>query len=423
VVAFAAILVTGRYPRPIFEFNVGVLRWTWRVSAYCVGVLGTDRYPPFTLAEADDYPARLAIEYPDRLSRGLVLVKWWLLALPHLLVVGVLAGGAWVAWSADRGAWVVYGGLIGILVLFAAVALAATGRYPSGLFDLILGLNRWVLRVGAYVGLMTDRYPPFRLDLGGTEPPGTLSVPTSPEAPTRPSADLPEPPGPRRDRGSGWSGLRVISLVFGVLLGLVSLGALGAGAVGLWADRTQRDAQGFVQIAHHEYATEAYALVTENIDVGQGEAAFFPRGILDRLRIEAAPTLDDTRLFVGIAPADEVRRYLAGSRHAVVVDFGDDAQRIEGGGRPEPPASQPFWTESAVGAGSPAVEWSVARGSWAIVVMNADASANVAVDAAVGASIPDLLEIAIALLVVGGLALTAAVLLIVVPIRRVDRGW
>jgi hypothetical protein len=176
VVAFVAILITGRYPYGIFSFNLGVLRWTWRVAYYTYGALGTDRYPPFTLGEAPDYPATLDVAYPAHLSRGLVLVKWWLLALPHYLVLEFfLGGGSYAAYRAadtppSGGGWPLDGGLIGLLALIAGVALLFTGRYPRGVFDLLLGMHRWVLRVAAYAALMTDAYPPFRLDLGGADP-------------------------------------------------------------------------------------------------------------------------------------------------------------------------------------------------------------------------------------------------------------
>jgi hypothetical protein len=179
LVALVAILVTGRYPRAIFDFNVGVLRWTWRVGFYAYNALGTDRYPPFTLADVTDYPARLDVEYPAALSRGLALVKWWLLALPHYLVVAVFAGGAWAGLNAanDDWAWSSGGGLIGLLVLIAGIVLLFTGRYPKPIFDFVIGMNRWVARVAAYAALMTDKYPPFRLDMGGREPAPETTAP------------------------------------------------------------------------------------------------------------------------------------------------------------------------------------------------------------------------------------------------------
>lgn len=188
VVAFFAILFTGRYPRSIFDFNVGVMRWSWRVGYYAYSVAATDQYPPFSLADAD-YPARLEVAYPERLSRGLVLVKWWLLAIPHYLIVGLFTSGlVWYSTEiGDTGNAVARtgAGLIGLLVFIAVVILLFTGRYNQGLFDLIMGLNRWVFRVAAYAGLMRDEYPPFRLDTGGSEPgvapsdPGLGSGPTS----------------------------------------------------------------------------------------------------------------------------------------------------------------------------------------------------------------------------------------------------
>jgi hypothetical protein len=176
--AFFAILITGRYPLGLFTFNLGVLRWSWRVGFYSYSALGTDQYPPFTLKDVPDYPARLEVDYPTSLSRGLLLVKWWLLALPHYVIIGVFTGAAFGGYNqVNHGdAWLYGSGLIGLLVLIAGIALLFVGRYPRGLYDLVLGMNRWVFRVAAYAGLMTDAYPPFRLDLGGTEPP-TASAP------------------------------------------------------------------------------------------------------------------------------------------------------------------------------------------------------------------------------------------------------
>jgi hypothetical protein len=171
VVVFFAILFTARYPRPLFDFNLAVIRWSWRVWYYGYFALGTDQYPPFTFDARPDYPATVDIEYPERMSRGLVLVKWWLLALPHYMIVTFfLGGGGYLFWQWGDAWSGPTGGLITILTFFAAVTLLFTGGYPRGIFDFVIGMNRWVFRVSIYAALMTDEYPPFRLDPGGTEP-------------------------------------------------------------------------------------------------------------------------------------------------------------------------------------------------------------------------------------------------------------
>jgi hypothetical protein len=162
IVAFFAILITGRYPRGIFDFNVGVLRWSWRVGYYAWATIATDRYPPFSLAPDPAYPADLEIPYPERLSRVKVLFKSWLLALPHLAVLAAFFGwwNSAITWGATT---LQPPGLAGILVLVAGFVLLFTGRYPRDVFDLLVGIARWSIRVAAYVALMRDEYPPFRL--------------------------------------------------------------------------------------------------------------------------------------------------------------------------------------------------------------------------------------------------------------------
>ncbi len=180
VVAWFAILFSGRYPRSLFDFNVGVLRWSWRVGFYSYSALGTDRYPPFTLKDVPDYPARLEVDYPQHLSRGLALVKWWLLAIPHYLIVAVFVDAGWALGTGSQDVVLLTpGGLISLMVLIAGFVLLFTARYPKPIYDFVLGMNRWVFRVGAYSLLMTDRYPPFRLDMGGQDtPPEPVSTAT-----------------------------------------------------------------------------------------------------------------------------------------------------------------------------------------------------------------------------------------------------
>ncbi len=199
IIAFWAVLITVRYPRGLFDFTVGVMRWGWRVGFYAFGPLATDRYPPFSLRSNDDYPADLYVEYPERLSRAKVLFKWWLLAIPHYIILAALVGTSGVLVqnsigtltigtevmefgleTADRGATELGGqlisiggssiipavisssGLAGVIVLITMITLLFRGRYPSDNFNLLMGIYRWSNRVFGYVLLLYDKYPPFR---------------------------------------------------------------------------------------------------------------------------------------------------------------------------------------------------------------------------------------------------------------------
>ena len=141
VIAWFAILFTGRYPRGMFDFVVGVYRWQYNVTAYAS--LLRDDYPPFSF-ESGRYPVTYNIEYPEKLSRWLIFVKW-LLVIPSLISLAFVQ--------------------LAVLVttVIAWFAILFTGRYPEGLFGFAVGATRWGARVNAYVLLLTDKYPPFSL--------------------------------------------------------------------------------------------------------------------------------------------------------------------------------------------------------------------------------------------------------------------
>ena len=137
---FLAILITKNYPDALWRFSVGVLRWEQNVNAY---VLFRDGYPPFSMSEGRYEPVTFTVVKPE-FNRWLPLVKW-LLVLPHVVILIALSVLAVVA------------------TLALALAVLFTGRYPRGLFDFLVGVGRWNVRVTAYGTLLVDRYPPFSL--------------------------------------------------------------------------------------------------------------------------------------------------------------------------------------------------------------------------------------------------------------------
>jgi hypothetical protein len=419
VIAFFAILFTRRYPKGIFEFNLGVLRWTWRVAFYSYGALGTDRYPPFTLGETPDYPATLDVAYPEELSRGLVLVKWWLLAIPQYILLGIFLGsGGYAASRVESSDWSAgfAGGLITCLVLFAAVALLFMGRYPRGIFDFVLGLDRWVARVVAYAGLMTDRYPPFRLDQGEVEPGGAPAAVAAPAAPEPAAAE----PAPAAAPGGGGAG-RVVLLVLGTIAAIVAFGLLAGGCALVAVDQTKRDDDGFIMSPREDFSTPTYAIVSESADLDTEGAEWALDTFLGTVRIESE---SDRAVFVGIAPEADVASYLDGVERDVVSDFDDEPEyeRQEGGAPASPPGEQTFWAASASGTGEQTLDWEPEDGEWRVVLMNEDGARGVSADMRIGAELDSILWIGIGLLVAGGIVAALGALAITAGIRRGRRG-
>jgi hypothetical protein len=170
--AYVVVLTSGRYPKAMFEFGVGVLRWTWRVMYYGYVVLGTDRYPPFTVHKVPDYPAELDIEPALDRPRWLPLVAW-LLVIPHgMILKGLLNTELLRLIPIGSFSIPIPVGVTSAGITVIATQLVITGQHPRGLYDLFTGVARWLLRVAAYVALLTAVYPLFRLDQGEAEPTG-----------------------------------------------------------------------------------------------------------------------------------------------------------------------------------------------------------------------------------------------------------
>jgi hypothetical protein len=457
--------VTGRYPRAIFDFNVGVLRWSWRVAYYSYGALATDRYPPFSLAEDPTYPAHFDVEYPEHLSRGLVLVKWWLLAIPQYIVVGIFLGsGTWAVRQGGEWQTVWGGGLVGILVLVAAVLLAVTGSYPRPVYDLLLGVNRWVLRVAAYAGLMTDEYPPFRLDMGGPDPDAALLLPASPGGapavtsppaapavaspavapspadtpgtpPGNPPADPPDPPAtspgapaprtadhpvPTPPHHRGWTAGRTISVVVGSVLSLVALAVLIAGTALLVANRTMRD-DGFLSSGSQQLSSSGYAIVVGDVLLdGPGANTSVPGRVIGDVRVRVTPGDSATPVFVGIGRAAAVDAYLSGVARTV-PDASGQGRDIPGSAPPAPPQAVGVWQAQSGGPGAREMLWTPRSGHWSMVLMNQDGTGPVTANIDVGVSAPWLPWLGGLFLAAGVVVMVVAIVLVAVAVHRASR--
>jgi hypothetical protein len=374
-VAYVSVLFTGRFPQTVFDFNVGVLRWTWRVGYYGYWVLGTDRYPPFTLADVPDYPARLEIDGPPTPKRWLPLVAW-LFAVPHILIVAALTTG--FSWVSDSGTRYSSPGVATLAVLVVGGALLFTGRCPAGLRDLLVGAWRWYLRVGAYVALLTDRYPPFRLEFGDGEPTGGPDAPSGFAAPPLRPAE-PSPVG----KVAG-----VIAIIGGFLL-VLTAGGLAVGGGTLLALGQNQDGDRYVSSRSLAVASPTAAVTVEDLVVHPGRFTG-----LDAVRITVTQA-GETPLFLGVAAERDVDAWLAGTAHDQLTGLYNLSaaryDRASGTVRAVPnPTSQNFWLATATGTGTVTLNWTPGDGRFAIVLANVDGAPVVAADVMVAAKVPAL---------------------------------
>jgi hypothetical protein len=221
----------------------------------------------------------------------------------------------------------------------------------------------------------------------------------------------------------GWTAGRVVSLVFGVLIGLIALGLITGGAFATWATNSQRDAGGFLSTDSHSFSTSTYAITSENIDLGSS-SDWTPSSVLGTLRIRATPTGQSKGVFIGVGPQAAVNSYLAGVSHLVVSDWvnGDSKDVTVSGNAPRSaPVNAGIWTAKAVGVGTQSLTWRPTGGQWIVVVMNPTGAGGVSVTADAGATIPDLAWIAVGLFAVGVILLAGALALIIVPVKRAHR--
>jgi hypothetical protein len=262
---------------------------------------------------------------------------------------------------------------------------------------------------------MRDEYPPFRLDQGGSEPepaPSEMAPATAEPIPGE-EATAEAPP----ERG-GWTAGRIVLIVVGVIAGIVAFALLVGGCALVAVDRTQRDDDGFLMSPTQSFDSPTYAIVSQDVDIdSDGEWAL--DAFLGTVRIRSE---SDRPVFVGIGPAADVDGYVQGVGHDVVDDLdssGDPEYQRRPGAEPSaPPGTQTFWAASTSGAGEQTLDWDPQDGDWRAIVMNQDASRDVAADMSIGAELDSVLWIGLGLLVFGGLLAGAAALSITAAVRR-----
>jgi len=239
-------------------------------------------------------------------------------------------------------------------------------------------------------------------------PHGITAGAGAPRGPDDSAGSAPQQPG------GGWTAGRVISLVIGSVLALISLGLLGGGGTLMWAGQALRQ-DGYVTTGTATYSTTGYALASERMDLGWG---WLLTGLVGDIRLRVTATGAGRPVFVAVGPADRVSAYLSGTAYTTVAGTGADGLVSHGGtARPAPPRAAGIWVAQVAGTGTQTLRWTAERGHWMAVVMNPGGSAGLTVRADAGVSAPWLFRLAIELIVGGILAAALSAALIAVPVR------
>jgi hypothetical protein len=238
-------------------------------------------------------------------------------------------------------------------------------------------------------------------------PNGSISGAGAPRGPGD-TGPLPSQPS------GGWTVGRVVSLVIGSLLAIVSLALLGGGGTMLWADQSLRSG-GYVTSGPATYSTTGYALASESVNL---HWSLLLTGLVGDVRVRVTATNPDSPVFVAIGPADRVQAYLSGTSYATVTGGGATAMTSHHGtARPVPPQTAGIWVARAAGTGTQVLRWTAQDGNWAAVAMNPDGSPGVSVRADAGVSAPELRWLALKVIMGGFLLGVLSAALIWVPVR------
>ena len=280
-------------------------------------------------------------------------------------------------------------------------------------------MNRWVLRVAAYAGLMTDEYPPFRFDSGPDDPGAAhrLAVPPG-EAPRRTGRSCSPP-----STVAPWTTGRVLALAFGTLAFLVAMGFGVGGATLALADSQLRDSDGFLMSGDQPVATQSYAIVSEDMEI-HSDVSYIPEALLGDAKVTASNDLD-APVFIGVAETSDVEAYLAGVPHAVVSDMpmngnlGDpNYKNVPGDGVPGVlPTQADIWVAQSAGTGTQEITWPIEAGSWTVVVMDPTGGPGVFADVEAGVTVPGISWVIGIMLSIAAVILIIAVALLLVAFR------